>query len=315
MRAVLTTAHITGAGIGLLGGLGAWLVTARVLARRVRLEDRLAPYLRLVDQRSRLLEGPAVRSPFPTLERLLAPVMADAVRLVEQVSSSALDVRRRLERAGTGTTVEQFRAEQVVWGVLGLAGGLVLALLSVAGRGAHPVVAAAGVLLAGAGGVLARDHLLSRRVAWREARMLAEFPTVAELLALAVGAGESAAGALDRVARTTRGELAAELGRTVADARAGAPLTVAFQRLGDRTGVPGLTRFADGVAVAVERGTPLADVLRAQAQDVREAGRRELIEAGGRKEVLMMIPVVFLILPVTVVFAIFPGLTVLRIGL
>ena len=44
--------------------------------------------------------------------------------------------------------------------------------------------------------------------------------------------------------------------------------------------------------MAVERGTPLADVLRAQAQDVREEGRRALMETGGRKEVLMMVPVI-----------------------
>jgi len=44
--------------------------------------------------------------------------------------------------------------------------------------------------------------------------------------------------------------------------------------------------------VATERGTPLVDVLHAQAADVREAGRRELLETGARKEVLMMVPVV-----------------------
>ena len=62
------------------------------------------------------------------------------------------------------------------------------------------------------------------------------------------------------------------------------------------------------MAIAVERGTPLADVLRAQAVDVREAGKRALLEAGGRKEIAMMVPVVFLVLPVTVLFALFPGL-------
>ena len=51
--------------------------------------------------------------------------------------------------------------------------------------------------------------------------MLAEFPTVAELLALAVGAGEGAVGALDRVCRLSHGELAGELRRCLADARAG----------------------------------------------------------------------------------------------
>jgi tight adherence protein C len=32
-----------------------------------------------------------------------------------------------------------------------------------------------------------------------------------------------------------------------------------------------------------------------------------LLEAGGRKEIAMMVPVVFLVLPVTVLFALFPG--------
>ncbi len=73
------------------------------------------------------------------------------------------------------------------------------------------------------------------------------------------------------------------------------------------TGLPLVARFAEGIAVAVERGTPLAIVLHAQAADVREAGRRELIEVAARKEVFMMVPVVFLVLPVTILFAFWPG--------
>jgi tight adherence protein C len=68
------------------------------------------------------------------------------------------------------------------------------------------------------------------------------------------------------------------------------------------------------VATAVERGTPLADVLRAQAQDVREAGRRALMEEGGKKEIAMMVPVIFIILPITVIFAVFPGVATIRLG-
>ena len=79
------------------------------------------------------------------------------------------------------------------------------------------------------------------------------------------------------------------------------------------TGVPMVARFATGIAVSIERGTPLADVLHAQAGDVREAGRRALIETAARKEVFMMAPVVFLVLPVTVLFAFFPGALGLRL--
>ena len=114
--------------------------------------------------------------------------------------------------------------------------------------------------------------------------------------------------------RTTRGELSKELGRALAEARVGTPLAQALDAIGRRTTLPALARFTEGFAVAVERGTPLADVLRSQADDVREAGRRALLEAGGRREIAMLVPVVFGILPVTVLFALFPallGLTVI----
>jgi tight adherence protein C len=38
------------------------------------------------------------------------------------------------------------------------------------------------------------------------------------------------------------------------------------------------------------------------------------MEAGGRKEVVMLVPVVVLILPITVVFAVYPSLATLRVG-
>ena len=207
-----------------------------------------------------------------------------------------------------GRTLRDFRAEQLAYGALGLvAGAVVGAALTVAtGRSA-----VAGPLLAGAGGVagvLARDVALTRRVRRRQAAVLAEFPVVAELLALAVTAGEGPVGALDRVCRLTGGALTADLGAALARVRAGAPLAAALEELRDRAGVPVLARFVDGMLVALERGTPLADVLRAQAADVREAGRRALLETGGRREIAMLAPVVFVILPTTVLFALYPGL-------
>lgn len=288
-------------------GLGAWvaLVSSPPL-RRPRLDDRLAPYLRDTPRSSRLLDQSRALTPFPTVERLLRPLLADAGRLLDRTLGGTASAQRRLDQLGRGQTLQEFRAEQVVWGGAGLLAGLLLALL-LAARGAEPVGLVVLVLLAGVGGVLGRDRWLSRQVRRREERMMAEFPTIAELLAMAVTAGEGALGALERVARASRGELSAELRGALADARAGTPLVQALERVGARTSLPALARFVEGVAVAVERGTPLADVLRAQAVDVRESGRRQLLEAGGRKEIAMMVPVVFLVMPVTVVFALFPG--------
>lgn len=309
---------LTGAVLGALLGLGLWLVVVRLpFLRRPALDDRLEPYLRDAVRPSRLLTATSAArtGPFWVLERLLAPVMVDAGRWIERATGGPGTVRRRLEQLGRGTTVEQFRAEQVVWGVLGLGAGSLFAVAVAARRGVAVVPLVGLVLVGGLVGVVARDYLLSRAVRRREERMVTEFPTVAELLALSVGAGEGAVGALDRVARTCRGELSAELRRTLADARAGATLVQALEGLAARTSLVSLSRFVDGVAVAIERGTPLAEVLRAQAQDVRDLSRRQLMETGGKKEIAMMIPVVFMVLPVTVVFAVYPGLAVLSLDL
>ena len=298
----------SGAVLGLLLALGLALVHQGLPRhRRATLDDRLAPYLRDTPKPSRLLETDEV-SLLAVIPTVLRPLVTDLAQRVESVLGGTSSVRRRLLRAGRAPDTDRFRAEQVVHGFGGAALGAVLGTAFITGQGRSPLFLVALVVLGFGIGVVVRDTLLSREADRREARMLAEFPTVAELLALAVGAGEGAAGALERVVRLSDGELSDELGRCLADARAGASLPGALQGLADRTGLTSLARFVDGIVVAVERGTPLAEVLRAQAQDVREEGRRQIMEAGGKKEIAMMVPVVFGVLPVTILFAMFPGL-------
>jgi tight adherence protein C len=100
--------------------------------------------------------------------------------------------------------------------------------------------------------------------------MLRELPTLADLLCLAVTAGEGPRAALERAVTRSRGELSRELAVVLADLRAGEPFVTAVERLAVRAPMPPVVRFVDGLVVAVERGTPLGDVLRAQAADVRE---------------------------------------------
>jgi tight adherence protein C len=302
----------SGAALGFMLGLGLVLVWAGLPRhRRPGLEQRLHPYLRDAPRPSRLLAGAQIGGT-SALAVLVRPVVRDLASGIERTLGGSTSVRRRLLRAGRPADVDRFRAEQVLWGAAGTVVGAALGMAIWLNKGGS-LVPLVIITLCGAGsGIVARDQWLSREANQREARMLAEFPTVAELLALAVGAGEGAVGALERVCRLSRGELAGELGRCLADARAGANLPTALQGLADRTGLPSLARFVDGMVVAVQRGTPLAEVLRAQAQDVREAGRRAVMEEGGKKEILMMVPVVFLVLPVTILFAVFPGFTLLR---
>jgi tight adherence protein C len=298
--------------LGVTLGLGMALVASWIGARTPTLEARVAPFVRssLADEERR---RSVTVTPFPTAERLLAPAVRDAARLFERWGMHA-DLERRLRRAGGATTPEQFRAQQVAWCAAGLAAGCVLAVILAATRGTGVIAGTLLVVVAAASGAVGRDLALTSAVRRRSRRLMLELPTVAELLALSVAAGESAQSALERVAASTSGELADELADALARVRAGSRLSVALSAMADAYDLPALRRFADGVSTAIERGTPLADVLRAQAQDVRAAGQQELMEEGGRREIAMMVPVVFLILPVTVVFAVFPGLVAIDLG-
>jgi tight adherence protein C len=304
------SATVTGMLLGLAAATGLVLVVSYAPPfRSVRLVDRLAPYVHDTPPPSRLLGTATEPGLLTAVRRIFGPVVGDGARLVDRLLGGRAAVRRRLDALGSESSVEDFRIEQVVWGGLGLLAAALVAAVGTLAAGSVNVLSAGLLCLAGlVGGVLGRDWWLTQQVSRREQTLLAEFPVVAELLALAVTAGESPTAAIARVTRLSGGELARELDAALGRARAGRPLVEALQQVADRTSLDPLARFIDGLLVAIERGTPLAEVLRAQAADVREAGKRRLLEAGGRKEIAMMVPVVFLVLPVTVLFALFPGL-------
>ncbi len=312
----MTTAISLAVVSGLILGAGLWLVLVRLpFMRRPSFAQRIEPQLRSVARQSRLLhdaDGPEVL--FGPLERILRTLTADAVRWLGRFNIGTAALTARLEQAGQRQSALDFRAGQLIWAAAGFVLAVVAAMLSAAtGRLNLPLALLCAAALPAAAFAF-KDYLLSVRIKRRERRILAEFPSLAELMALAVGAGESATGALERVCRSSRGELAGEFGQVLAQTRSGIPLIQALTELSQRTRLAPLVRFVDGVIVAIERGTPLADVLRDQAQDVRDTAKRELMESAGRKEIGMMVPLVFGVLPLTIIFAVFPGLALLRLG-
>lgn len=301
---------------GAVLGVGLWLVVFRSpLMRATTLAERIEPQLRSQNLGSRLLNSAEQNlTPFGPLERILRPVFRDGMAALGRLNPSPGATARRLAQAGINKSSIDFRAEQLLWAAAGFVASLGLILIGAAAGRFSPLFAAVAVLGSAVGGFMLRDYWLGAQVRRREARMMAEFPSLAELMALAVSAGESATGALERVCRSAKGELSQEFSNILAETRAGKPLVTALQEFSGRTDLAPLVRFVDGIIVAVERGTPLADVLRAQAQDVRDTAKRDLMEAAGKKEIAMMVPLVFGVLPLTVVFAVFPGLAAINLG-
>lgn len=308
----MSTFSLPGAGLGLLLAAGLTLIWIGLPARRrPDLRARVEPYVRTTPRPSRLL----ATTPGQGWGDLATPLLSRLGSVLDHTLGLRTSVTHRLQRAGLPPDVDGFRIQQALWGIAAGVAALGLASLLWWRRGTDVLPLVLLVLVASALGVVLRDQVLSRAARARDQRILQQLPAIAEMLALSVTAGEGPVAALNRIVRLSRGDLAAELELCLADTRAGSGLPAALAGLGERTGLPAVTRFADGMVVALQRGTPLADVLHAQAQDAREAGRQALIEEGGKREIAMMIPVVFLVLPVTILFAVFPGVSLLRISL
>ena len=291
-----------GAVIAALAATGVLLVVATLpVLNRPSLADRVLPYVMPVDPA-------AMRRGHRDAASRLTHLIRQSARGMDRWLGGRASLEDRLRRAGESIDVDSFRFDQVIRAltVAGVGAGIAL-LLSVTRGAFRPAPMALLMGVGAVAGVIMHERALDARVRRRENLMVAQFPAVAEMLALSVAAGEGISGAIERVADRSSGPLAQDLSSVLTEARMGTGLVQALRDLGDRTHVIPLSRFVDAVAVAIERGTPLAEVLRAQAGDVRDAGRRSLMESAGRKEIAMMVPVVFLVLPVTVVFALFPG--------
>jgi tight adherence protein C len=300
---------------GLALGVGLWsIVSALPRLSRPHLSDRVAPYVVDVSETARSFIARRTVDPLPLFGAFFAPTMTRARRGIAGLLGGSESIERRLRQSGSSATVDAFRGRQLIWSALGFGAGILLVVAAVplqpvpfVGQVALPLVAAACAFVL-------KDWLLQRSASARLRRIASEFPTVLEFLTLSLSAGEGILDSLRRVARTSSGELSRELGLVVSEVNTGIPLAQALQRLARGIQLPLLGRCIDAMTGALERGTPLAEVLRAQAQDARDESKRALIELAGKKEVAMLIPLVFLILPVTVLFAIYPGIFVLQAG-
>jgi tight adherence protein C len=193
----------------------------------------------------------------------------------------------------------------------GLAGAGIGALIA-AGHlftSAIPAQAPALISLGAAAGLLAQRIRRKRAAEGRATRLLRELPTVADTLALSVLAGESVGGAIERFAGTSRGVAAEELGAALAGHRAGRGLAEALTRAAATTAHAEAGRLYDLLSHAHRTGGRLADALADLAIDYRAALARDLTAEGGRRALAAYGPILALMVPVTLLFLMYPTLT------
>jgi tight adherence protein C len=138
-----------------------------------------------------------------------------------------------------------------------------------------------------------------------------ELPDFAQALGLLLGNGLPVNVALGWLAPRSQGLVAKAFSQINDDLELGADLVQELQRLGKQIPNQQLVELCEKLSVAIVRGAPVSTQVIAHAGAARALLHRQLLKQAGSNETKMLIPVIFLILPVTVLFAIFPSMLVL----
>lgn len=254
----------------------------------------------------------------PVVVALVAFFIADSDnRVILQIFQSTLKVgnraqiEERLSKLGRkhSEDYENFRISQLAYIAMGLLFStiaLLIGLVSWATYGLSLVLISFGVFAV-------TERNLKKRCEKRARDIEGEFPSVIEMLTLAVGAGESPASALKRISIRARGLLASEFERVIVEIENGRSLILALDDLSKRLSSDAIRRFVDSLALSISRGSSLVETLSHSAYEARNQERVRLLAAAGKSEISMMIPVVFLILPVSILFALYPSLANLNL--
>ena len=151
----------------------------------------------------------------------------------------------------------------------------------------------------------------SRTQARREAQIELELPPVVELFSILVSSGASPAVALLQISEISKGEFPRLLVGIREKLRAGGNLREALEFLSSSNSSTSIRRFCDSLIIAIERGSSLSDVLARQVEELRNSQKAALIRQASKVEISLMIPVVFLILPISILFALWPSFVAL----
>lgn len=134
-----------------------------------------------------------------------------------------------------------------------------------------------------------------------------ELPGLIQMLTLMISSGISPLRAIELIALRTDSNVSLELGQIIERIRMGDPSSRALDDFARRVNTLDARRFSNAVTMGLERGSPLVPVLSALVGDARNEEKTRLLKRVGKSEIALMIPVVFLLLPISVLFALFPS--------
>ena len=141
-----------------------------------------------------------------------------------------------------------------------------------------------------------------------------ELVSILQMASIMISAGESPVTSLKHIAERSEGIIPEMMRREFNNLESGGSLVKTLDYLAVTSSSKQVKRLGNSIQVAIDRGSPILQVIQNQVNSINKEIHTHLLRKSGKSEIALLIPVVFLILPVSILFAIWPSLYGLNFG-
>ena len=141
-----------------------------------------------------------------------------------------------------------------------------------------------------------------------QAELNQELSKMLQMLAIMISAGESSVAALKYISERSSGRLIALIKASLNNYKNTGNLFSTLEYLSSATNSAQVRRLLNAVRVSSERGSPILDTLQNQVRSLNKEIKVNLLNKAGKSEIALLVPVVFLILPTSILFAVWPSI-------
>ncbi len=233
----------------------------------------------------------------PLFSRVLQPMLDNMSKLMMRITPGQLvsSLESKIVKAGNpGNMVVKDWINIEAMLVVGLP---VLTLLALRKAGMPAGTMIMLILAEIVMGFVLPGFVLGKILKSRQKVMLNSLADVIDLLTVSVEAGLGFDGALMKVVEKKPGPLASEFDKVLQEIKVGKQKREALRDLAQRVDIQDFTAFIGAVVQADQFGVAIANVLRIQAQQIREKRRQRARERAMKVPVKMLIPMVVFIFP------------------
>lgn len=241
---------------------------------------------------------------------VVAPFLYIGIWLVAEESLLGSDrLGKFLLRRREELKVRSLKIDELIFRLTIISMSLVLLILVALNYFKGPFITLISILLFAA--LIQQRKLKEEQQSWQK-QVDAELPGLIQMLTLMISAGVSPLRSIELLSIRTSSYLSSEMRFVIERVKLGDSSSQALDAFARRVNTLESRRFSNAISMALERGSPLIPVLTALVGDTRSEEKNRLLRRVGKSEIALMVPVVFLLLPISVLFALFPSFSRLQ---